>query len=570
MLNINDLLKQSQKATNIKPNISSSEDQEKLQKKLIDIELKDKEEKISAQARQIGISYINLVDFPVSQESLSLIPQEESLKYKLICFYRTEQTAKLASVQPDNPSLAEYREQIEGGYGLKTELYLISEHSFNFVYQRYATLPKISKAIKGVEITAKDVEFFKSKIKTFKDLNQEIKNAKITDLVNLIIASSIQSRASDIHIEAEEEEIKVRFRIDGVLIDVAEINKKFWPQIISRIKLISGLKMNIVDRPQDGRFTIFLTEEKVDVRVSCLPTAYGESVVMRLLRSSVASLSFEQLGFREEINNKLKQQIERPNGMVITTGPTGSGKTTTLYAILNRLNSPETKIITLEDPVEYHLKGINQSQVDKSKDYTFAKGLRSILRQDPDVVMVGEIRDLETAEIAIQAALTGHMVVSTLHTNDAAGAIPRFLSMGVKPYLLAPAINAVIGQRLVRKICPNCKQEIVISPGDMEKVKKILAEIPENSGIKINNDLKFYHGKGCEICQGLGYKGRIGIYEVFIIDASIEKIILGGDLSEYKMRELAQSQGMINMVQDGILKALEGTTTIEEIFRVAE
>lgn len=570
MLNINDLLKQSQKATNIKPNISSSEDQEKLQKKLIDIELKDKEEKISAQARQIGISYINLVDFPVSQESLSLIPQEESLKYKLICFYRTEQTAKLASVQPDNPSLAEYREQIEGGYGLKTELYLISEHSFNFVYQRYATLPKISKAIKGVEITAKDVEFFKSKIKTFKDLNQEIKNAKITDLVNLIIASSIQSRASDIHIEAEEEETKVRFRIDGVLIDVAEINKKFWSQIISRIKLISGLKMNIVDRPQDGRFTIFLTEEKVDVRVSCLPTAYGESVVMRLLRSSVASLSFEQLGFREEINNKLKQQIERPNGMVITTGPTGSGKTTTLYAILNKLNSPETKIITLEDPVEYHLKGINQSQVDKSKDYTFAKGLRSILRQDPDVVMVGEIRDLETAEIAIQAALTGHMVVSTLHTNDAAGAIPRFLSMGVKPYLLAPAINAVIGQRLVRKICPNCKQEIVISPEDMEKVKKILAEIPENSGIKINNDLKFYHGKGCETCQGLGYKGRIGIYEVFIIDASIEKIILGGDLSEYKMRELAQSQGMINMVQDGILKALEGTTTIEEIFRVAE
>ncbi len=571
MFNISDLLKQGKKVSGIKPDVASKEGKEKLQKKLLDIEIKKKEEETAGRARQSGFPYINLVDFPVSSESLSLIPQKEALRYRLLCFYRTEQAAKLASDRAENSELAEYREQIEGAYGLKTELYLISEHSFNFIYQRYATLPKISKTVKGVEISPDELERFKNKIKTFKDLNQEIQKVKITELVSLVIASSIQSRASDIHIEAEETDIKVRFRIDGVLIDVAEIDKKFWPRVISRIKLLSGLKMNVTDRPQDGRFTIYLAKEKIDVRVSCLPTAYGESVVMRLLRSSVASLSFNELGFRENVEKALKRQIERPNGMIITTGPTGSGKTTTLYAILNKLNTPETKIITLEDPIEYHLKGINQSQVDKSKDYTFDKGLRSILRQDPDVVMVGEIRDLETAEIAIQAALTGHLVISTLHTNDAAGAMPRFLSMGVKPYLLAPAINAVVGQRLARRICKKCKKETTIISEDLQRVKKILSEIPEASGVKADlNNLKFYKGGGCDECQGLGYRGRVGLYEVFTIDADIEKAILEGELSEYKMKELAQKQGMVSMVQDGLLKSLEGLTTVEEVFRVAE
>jgi type II secretory ATPase GspE/PulE/Tfp pilus assembly ATPase PilB-like protein len=257
--------------------------------------------------------------------------------------------------------------------------------------------------------------------------------------------------------------------------------------------------------------------------------------------------------------------------MIITTGPTGSGKTTTLYAILNKLNNPETKIITLEDPIEYRLKGINQSQVDKSKDYSFAKGLRSILRQDPDVVMVGEIRDLETVEIAVQAALTGHLVVSTLHTNDAAGALPRLLSMGVKPFLLAPAINAIIGQRLVRKICENCKKEIEIEPAQKERVEKILTQIPPQAGIKIDSsNLKFYQGEGCKQCQGLGYKGRTGIYEVFLVDSKIEKAILEEKISIQRIKELTQEQGMITMVQDGVLKALEGITSLEEVFRVAE
>ncbi|MBU4369652.1 GspE/PulE family protein [Patescibacteria group bacterium] len=570
MLDLKDLLGQSGQSSK-KPNIASEEEQKKLDQKLIDINIKDLEEKTANQSRQIGIPYINLADFPISPEALILISEEDALKYQVVCFYRTEEKVKLASTQVENPGLADLREQTEGAWGVKTELYLISEHSFKLAHQRYATLPRVTKIVKGVEISPEDFEYFKNKVKTFKDLNQEIQNAKISDMVTLIMASSVQSGASDIHIEAEETAIKIRFRIDGILVEVAEIDKKFWPKVISRLKLLSSLKMNVTDRPQDGRFTIYLKKEKTDVRVSTLPTAYGESVVMRLLRASVAGLSFEDLGFRKDVEEKLKMQIERPNGMIITTGPTGSGKTTTLYAILNKLNDPETKIITLEDPIEYHLKGVNQSQVDKSKEYTFAKGLRSILRQDPDVVMVGEIRDLETADIAIQAALTGHLVVSTLHTNDAAGALPRFLSMGAKPYLLAPSLNAVIGQRLGRRICKECKKEITLGPEKLARVKKILSEIPEKSGIKIDlNKLRFYKGDGCEKCQGLGYKGRVGIYEVLIIDPEIEKAVLEGDLSEYKMKELLKGQGMVKMVQDGILKALEGLTTVEEVFRVAE
>ncbi len=570
MLNIDDLLNPKKKSS-AQPQIAGEKEKEKLKEKLTEIKIKEVEEEVSRRARKIGLPYISLTGFPIAPESLRLISPEDALRYKVICFYRTEREAKLASTQPENPSLAEFQGQIEGAYDLKTELYLVSEHSFNLAYKLYASLPKITKIAKGVKITAEDLERFKARIKTFRDLHQEIQKVSVSNLVTLVMASAVQSRASDIHIEAEEKDVKIRFRIDGVLIDVAEIDKKFWEKIVSRIKLFSSLKINITDRPQDGRFTINLVKDKIDVRVSCLPTAYGESVVMRLLRSSITELTFENLGLRDRAFEQLKKEIERPNGMIITTGPTGSGKTTTLYAVLNKLNAPETKIITLEDPIEYRLKGINQSQVDKAKDYTFAKGLRSILRQDPDVVMVGEIRDLETGEIAIQAALTGHLVISTLHTNDASGAIPRLLSLGTKPYLLAPAINAIIGQRLVRRICEKCKEEITLAPEVLERVKRILSEIPEASGVKVDLEkLKFYHGRGCPECQGLGYHGRVGIYEIFTISKDIEKTISGGDTSEYKMKELSQKQGMVTMVQDGLLKALDGITAVEEIFRVIE
>ncbi len=551
--------------------LTEDEGAEKLQEKLKTISDKGEEEEAENKARQAGLSYVNLVHFPIAPEALVLLSQEDALKYRAICFYAGERDAKVGFVKADDQIIKEAKQLIESLYRLKVEVFLISQTSFDYSYKLYTTLPKISKFATGVEITEENLKKYQVAIKTFRDLDQKIKEVSISDIIILIVAAALQSRSSDIHIEAEETDVKIRFRVDGVLIDVASLPKSFWKQVVTRIKLLSALKINIIDKPQDGRFTIHLSGENIDVRVSCLPTAFGESVVMRILRSSATGLSFENLGLRGTVYEKLKEEVERPNGMIITTGPTGSGKTTTLYAILNKLNNQETKIITLEDPVEYQLKGINQSQVDPSRNYTFSAGLRSILRQDPDVVMVGEVRDLETAEIAIQAALTGHLVVSTLHTNDAPGAIPRFLSMGVKPYLLAPAINAIIGQRLVRRVCEYCKEEMILAPEVLEKVKKNLSNIPPISGVKIDLDnLKFYHGLGCDKCQGLGYNGRVGIYEVFTMNAEIEKVIVGGEVSEYLIRDLAKKQGMLTMAQDGILKALDGITTVEEVFRVTE
>ncbi|MFH1537216.1 MAG: GspE/PulE family protein, partial [Patescibacteria group bacterium] len=498
--------------------------------------------------------------------------EEDSKENKIICFFHLEGQIRVATTDPDNPNIHEVINKLQKKFPReKIALYLTSKHSFNEGFKLYKAVAKIRKVEFGVKITQEQLDKFKEEIKTFPDLEKGIQENSMTDAFAMIVSSAMNAGSSDIHIEAEEEDIAIRFRIDGILQVVARVPKELWHKMIMRIKSLSGLKLNISNVPQDGRISIKSTKEKMEIRVSCLPTSFGESVVMRLLRSGSISLTFEKLGLREKTFERLKNEIEKPNGMVVTTGPTGSGKTTTLYAILNKLNTPETKIITLENPIEYKLKGIAQSQIDHSKDYTFSKGLRSILRQDPDTIMVGEIRDLETAETAIQAALTGHLLLSTIHTNDAAGAIPRFLSMGVKPFLLAPAINAVIGQRLVRTICTKCKTEATLEFEMLEKVKKVLNNIPENSGEKKPDldKLKFYKGKGCQECDSKGLKGRIGIYEVFTITPEIETLILSGEVSEYQMRDLTHKAGMLTMLQDGLLKSLEGVTTVEEVFKVA-
>lgn len=388
-------------------------------------------------------------------------------------------------------------------------------------------------------------------------------------MVTLILATALKTMASDIHIEAEEEGIVIRLRIDGVLQSAATLEKDKWKKIISRMKLLAGVKINITEKPQDGRFTILLSDEKVEVRVSFLPTAAGESVVMRLLRSGAVNLSFGELGISKEANEVLIKEIKKPNGLILTTGPTGSGKTTTLYAILNMLNKPGTKIVTLEDPVEYKLEGINQSQVDEKKKYTFASGLRSILRQDPDIIMVGEVRDLETAEISVQASLTGHLVFTTLHTNDAAGVIPSLIDIGIKPYFLIPSINAVVGQRLVRRLCDSCKKEYKLDQREEEKVKKILAVISPKAGINVPSKLPAMYkpGEGCVECNGIGYKGRIGIFEIFTMTDDIKQLTLDNQPA-FKILQQAIENGMITMLQDGILKCLDGVTCLEEVYRV--
>lgn len=573
-LNISDLQAKTKKPSTSKPKIATPETAEALKNKMAEIEAKTLEKITETKANKMGLPYINLKGFPVSPEAIALISQDQSDSLKVVCFFYTGSELRLGALNPQNPQIKKLAKEMANQYHTQADIYLISQPSFDLAFDLYKKIPKIKKITYGVEITEEDIKKFEGELESFEQLKKKVNEVNISDLVILVIAASLKTSSSDIHIEAEEKEIVIRFRIDGVLHVVATLPPKNWGKIVARIKLISGLKLNITKKPQDGRFTIFLTEDKVDVRVSTLPTAYGESVVMRLLKSSAASLEFEQLGLRGKAYVDLEHEIKRPNGMIITTGPTGSGKTTTLYAILNKLNDPETKIITLEDPVEYKLKGINQSQVDHSKDYTFANGLRSILRQDPDIVMVGEIRDLETAEIAINAALTGHLVVSTIHTNSAAGAIPRFLAMGTKSFLLSPALNSIIGQRLVRKICEKCKVEDKIDNDTMTKILNLLSKIPVKSTERLTEEelhnLKFYKGKGCSECHNLGYKGRIGIYEIMTMTPEVEKIILSGKVSEYDIQELAVNNGMLTMVQDGLLKAKDGITSVEVVFKVSE
>lgn len=557
------------------PKISTKETKMELEAKLEELKIKRLEAEVQQQALSLGLSYINLKGLPIPPETLKIVPEEEAKKLKVIPFLQDEKKICLAVLNPADPLVDELKIKLETETGLNVVFYLTSEISLLAGLKLYRSLPKIKKRDKGLEISEEEILNFQTKIKNFDDLQREIQRNAAPEIITLTIAAAIKSRASDIHLEPEERDIKFRFRIDGVLHDIATLPKRLWPDIISRLKLLSSLKINVTDQPQDGHFPIFFSQQKIDVRVSVLPSSFGESVVIRLLMFG-QKISLENLGFRLKYLDSIKKEIDRPNGMIITTGPTGAGKTTTLYAILDRLNNPETKIITLEEPIEYELPGATQISVNTSKGQDFAKMFRAVMRQDPDIVMVGEIRDQETAETAIQAALTGHLVLSTLHTNDAAGAIPRLLALGVKPYLLVPALNLIIAQRLVRKICENCREEIKLAPNVLAKVREILNELPEEEKKQINLPPKadqpwtgrFYRGRGCEICQNIGYKGRIGIFEFFTMNPKIKDLVLKTSAAEHEIHAALKEQKMITMAQDGLLKALKGITTVEEVFRV--
>ncbi len=431
-------------------------------------------------------------------------------------------------------------------------------------------MEQIKKIIGGVEIPQAIVKNIQEKVKSISDFKKIIEASlgKITtELLNIILVGSINLDSSDIHIEPEKERAKLRIRIDGLLQDVLFFDLKIHQSLVSRIKLLSELKLNVSDRPQDGRFSILLEKTPIEIRASSLPAEYGESVVLRILNPK-SLINVETLGLREDLVKIFNKEITKPNGMIIVTGPTGSGKTTTLYAVLKKINQPEVKIITIEDPIEYHLEGISQTQADPKKGYDFASGLRSIMRQDPDVILIGEIRDFETAKIALQAALTGHLVLSTLHTNDAAGTIVRFQALGEKSTNIAPAINMVIAQRLVRKVCQKCLRLEKISPENFQKTKKALKGLPKEIKIPaLTAATTIPKAKGCKQCNLTGYKGRLGIFEFFLVDDEMEKFILTSS-SIGALRRKAIQKGMVSMRQDGFIKLLEGLTTIEEIERV--
>jgi type II secretory ATPase GspE/PulE/Tfp pilus assembly ATPase PilB-like protein len=443
----------------------------------------------------------------------------------------------------------------------------------DFLEEIYEKLMEQSLS-RSIEITEDDLKLVASKA-TSKDLRELIQTANQKDMARYIFASSLLLNVGDIHIEPQESGVKIRFRMDGILQDIAVIPLNEYPSFLGEIKFLSGFKSDVRGGVMDSRFSISLekpfgriTETKIDVRVSIILGGFGETVVLRLLNKSSVALDIENLGIRKENLEKIIRETKKPNGVFMTTGPTGSGKTTTLYSVLKVLNNPEVKIITVEDPIEYQLEGILQTQTNESEGYTFATALRALLRQNPDIMMIGEIRDEETANIAVQAALTGHSILSTLHTNDAAGAVQRLLNMGIRSDDLATAVNALMAQRLIRKLC-DCKEKVVPTDEERRKIEEITKTISEKSGVKIPPIEYIYKAKGCEKCNSVGYKGRTTISEVLVVDRDIEDLVSQSALSS-QIKDKAVENGMITMAQDGILKVLEGETTMEEVNRMVE
>jgi type IV pilus assembly protein PilB len=512
----------------------------------------------TALAAVLGVPFIDLADYLVDTSVVKLIPEPIAQKYKLIPIFKVGQTLTIAMANPQDVNAID---QVRLKAKCEVEPVLATETAIKHAIDQYYGIGgSIEDVIKGMhdakadltalEISSKDLEKL--------DLNKLADAPPVIKLVNLIIMQAIKDKASDIHIEPEEKALRVRYRIDGILHEGSNPPKALEPAIVSRIKVLASMDIAEKRKPQDGRIQLKMQGGAVDMRVSSFPTVYGENIVIRILDTSNLRLELTELGMSPVILEEFSRLIKKPFGIILVTGPTGSGKTTTLYAALSAVNSVEKNIITIEDPVEYQLKMIRQTQINPKAGLTFASGLRSILRQDPDIIMVGEIRDSETAEIATQAALTGHLVFSTLHTNDATGAVTRLIDMGIEPFLISSSVIGALAQRLVRVICPKCKDKI--SPTD---------DMLKDLGIGREANILFYKGKGCTHCKDTGYLGRTGIYELLIIDDDIKRLIINkADANE--MKKKAIERGMKTLRDDGIAKVLAGITTVEEILRVTQ
>ena len=526
------------------------------------------EEAAKKQAQKSGLPYFNLKTFPIDPAAVFTVNETDAHAGSLVVISKKGKNLGVAVLDPDREPTKKILKQLEKD-GFICKIVVASETGLAAGWKKYALKKDTQSNDLGVfQITGTELASMQDQIKDVAGLKDKLASLPLTKVLNILIAGALKVKASDIHFEPAEKDIRLRYRLDGVLYDIVNFPTADYKQLLSRIKLMSGLKINIHESPQDGRFTIRQGESDIEVRVSILPGAYGENIVMRILDPSAIKQKLEDLGMRPDVLETVKRLLEKTTGAVLTTGPTGSGKTTTLYAFIKHINNPEIKIITVEDPIEYHITGISQTQVDVEAGYTFAGGLRSIVRQDPDAILVGEIRDGETAEIAMQAALTGHLVFSTLHTNDAAGAIPRLIDLGVKPVTIAPAVNVIMAQRLVRKLCPDCKKKSKIKAEDLELAKKLIGGLSEAvNPIKITENMEIYYPSKCAKCDSMGYKGRIGVYELFEIDNDIEKLILKSPaISE--IRELAVQKGMLTLLQDGLLKVIQGVTSFEEVLRV--
>ncbi len=557
-------------------------DEEKQNKQLDDLRKQEEEELVATLAEsKYHLPYVDLYRLGIDNESLRTISEKDAIEMNVAPFKLFGKNIFIAVRSPSDDLLKTLKDAMER-HNLEPTFYMASEASLKKVWDRYREISMAENLkIGGLDIspevlrdTAKNIEYVQDIEKLIIEALEGNKIHKISRLLEIILAGAIAVKASDIHIEPEKDRGRLRLRLDGVLQDINFFGLDVYHLLNSRIKLLSGMKLTS-KIAQDGRFSIMEEKDEINIRTSLIPGTYGESIVMRILDPKSIQVKIEELGIEPYLFSIIEQEISKPNGLILVTGPTGSGKTTTLYAFLRKIYSPEIKIITIEDPIEYHLTGVTQTQTNEKKGYSFAEGLRSALRQDPDVVMVGEIRDQETAETAVQSALTGHIVFSTLHTNNAAGVIPRLINLGVNPKIMVSALSLSIAQRLVRKLCQFCKKENTPTSEEIKTVKLVLDSMKEEGkdllkyNIKTDANFKIFSAVGCEKCNKIGYKGRVGIFEAIKTDEAIEKIIPENP-SEHEIKKVARSQGILSMRQDGIIKILNGITSISEVQSVVD
>lgn len=546
------------------------------QKRIEFLRRREEEELAMVLSKKYGAEYVDLSLIAVNTEALRVVPEAEARATEAAAFGRVGKRLSVAVRAPENPKVKQLVQKLTDA-GYVVTLFMCSQASLERAYAHYAELSYATGSTAGVfELSSDEVEGLLTKVSGLADIGTLITDAivmkrayRITRILEIILAGAIATSASDVHFEPEETLVRLRYRLDGILVDVLTFDHETYRLLLSRLKLLSGLKLNVTDEAQDGRFSLKIKGSEMELRSSVLPGNYAETVVLRVLNPASIGVPLEDLGLEEKLRARIEHEIARPNGMILTTGPTGSGKTTTLYAFMRKVNSPETKIITIEDPIEYHLPGVVQTQVDK-KTYTFANGLRSALRQDPDIIMVGEIRDAEVAETAINAALTGHLVFSTLHTNNAAGSFPRLIDLGVSEKVLSSAVSVAMAQRLVRKLCQSCRIQRPPTPEERTVIDRILSSVSDKTLVPGGTDI-IWDAKqdGCPACHGRGYKGRVGVFEAIFMDSAIEEI-LRNKPSEREIAEKARSQNIPTMQEDGIIKVLKGVTSMAELARVID
>ncbi|MEK7550074.1 MAG: GspE/PulE family protein [Patescibacteria group bacterium] len=528
------------------------------------------EDEAALAAAKHGFLYIDLLLFPVETNDVLSLPEEDAKRLGAAIFQKEIGIIRIALTDPNNAEALSFFTDFAEKHRAELRVYIVSTASLEKVWQEYSRKPFLENLDHyRISLQGKDLEEFEADFGGLLDLKNDASKIPTSRIIEIILAGANKLHASDIHIEPDEDSARLRYRIDGLLQEIGNLPLEIYRLALSRIKMLSKMKLNIRDRSQDGHFFIMIKEDRVDIRVSLIPGNHGENINMRLLSGKEAFVSVSELGLRDAFYEEIQNAIEKPHGMIVNTGPTGSGKTTTLYSLLNSLNNPSQKIITVEDPIEYALPGIIQTEVSKDNDYTFGKALRAIVRQDPDIILVGEIRDEETAEIAINAALTGHLVFTTLHTNDAPASIVRLAELGIKPSLISSAVNIFIAQRLVRVLCEECRESYAPAETTIAALKKLLSYIPKKSGVVVPSTIDIlYKPKGCGKCNFTGYRGRKGIFEIFRVTEAMGETI-SSLASEGEIRKAAVKEGMVTMIQDGILKVIEGITTLDEVWRNA-